>query len=648
MTLSRASFVLFFACIHCGTAYTGLTISVKGKSLLCLDLYGGDTRNGSPLQLWECNGHQSQLWLFEAGKYAIQYAADPSKCVDAGSMSQGTKLQIWDCNGLKQQNLGFDPKEGTIYLSQSNADSPLASLCFDAYAPTAQGNAIQVWGCNAQPQQQWNVQWGTSIRVDQEYKMCLDLSGGKTDNGTPLQLWGCNGLTNQQWIVNGGAIQFAGDTTKCIDAFSPPKAGNTLQLWDCNGGAQQKFGYDKNMKTLYMSATRSLAANRTNVLKEDVEAPLASFCLDVPGGQVTAGDKLDVWNCNGCWNQQWTVAVAQGLTEDTVEGSAAGDIETHDQLQSPRSGLSAPYDNCPPKPGPPGPPGPGPGPGPQGPPCTATGGWPKFANQAALQGSPWAAYFTAVYGAVPTSQYPICLSDFHMMYSTAMTKAGVQAPGKASTCPSGKSKGAPFTSEIDYPKAYPGAVYLLQPPPYTDGQFAANSWIEVMHGVGAGVIKDETIGAWFYWLKGSGIWYNIGKKISFNDHGNADSHFKSKAGKGLTRDEAMSKAAAAAGYDSVIYLGHSDVGTCPHCCKSLGYKNILVEVVAVKLVGKFACAGPGGSGVKAGWQGARACGCKDCGKSCFINCQGLPTLFMTKFGRWSNMTSIMTDSMLIV
>ena len=95
----------------------------------CLDLNGGDTTNGNLVQVWECNGLANQQWVFADGTFQIQYYADKSKCVDAGSLKPGSKLQIWDCNGTPQQHWGYDSNQQTIYLSDSrrlrgNAELP--------------------------------------------------------------------------------------------------------------------------------------------------------------------------------------------------------------------------------------------------------------------------------------------------------------------------------------------------------------------------------------------------------------------------------------------------------------------------------------------------------------------------------------------
>jgi len=123
----------------------------------------------------------------------------------------------------------------------------------------------------------------------------LDLPGGNTQNGQLLQLWDCNGLDNQKWIFASGAwkIQYAADPSKCIDNIGSGGAGNKLGLWDCiDGQPSQKWGYDSNMMTIY------LADSMTN----------ANLCMDLTGCDMTSGNQIQVWDCNGHRNQKWDIA----------------------------------------------------------------------------------------------------------------------------------------------------------------------------------------------------------------------------------------------------------------------------------------------------------------------------------------------------
>ena len=64
--------------------------------------------------------------------------------------------------------------------------------------------------------------------------------------------------------------------------------------------------------------------------------------------------------------------------------------------------------------------------------------------------------------------------------------------------------------------------------------------------------------------KGSGVWYFIGKTITFKEHADAFAHF------GERDNEAMCRAAAAAGYDTVKFSAHHDHTNYP-CDKAGGY-----------------------------------------------------------------------------
>jgi len=143
---------------------TVYSLRLRGNHNLCFDLAGGKQDNGTPIQVWQCNGLENQLWYFPAGAWKIMLAVNNNKCIDAGSMRDGTFLFLWDCNGQASQAFGYDSNQGTLYLSQSeDKDKPDASKC-------------------------------------------ADLSGGSQNPGTHVQVWDCNGHTNQAWdpVPGGG------------------------------------------------------------------------------------------------------------------------------------------------------------------------------------------------------------------------------------------------------------------------------------------------------------------------------------------------------------------------------------------------------------------------------------------------------------
>jgi len=125
---------------------------------MCLDLPGGDTKNGNKLWLWQCNGQNSQKWRFDPGSYQIRYAGNTGKCVDipGSEFKDGNQLWLWDCTGQKGQYWGYDSAMQTIYASNSDSD---ASQCLDLYGGNAKNGAVvDIWSClKADKNQQWTI-----------------------------------------------------------------------------------------------------------------------------------------------------------------------------------------------------------------------------------------------------------------------------------------------------------------------------------------------------------------------------------------------------------------------------------------------------------------------------------------------------------
>lgn len=115
------------------------------------------------------------------------------KCVDVAGAgtANGTPVQLYDCNGSAAQrwSVGTD---GTIRA---------LGKCLDvASGGTADGTPVQLWDCNGSAAQRWAVPAAQDI-VNPQANKCLDASGGSSANGTRLQIWTCTGAANQKWTV---------------------------------------------------------------------------------------------------------------------------------------------------------------------------------------------------------------------------------------------------------------------------------------------------------------------------------------------------------------------------------------------------------------------------------------------------------------
>ncbi|MBP2328213.1 glucose/arabinose dehydrogenase [Kibdelosporangium banguiense] len=123
---------------------TGPITGVGGK---CVDVNGGNTTDGTKIQLWTCSGGTNQQWAVNGTTLRTL-----GKCmtVAGGSTANGALIQLSTCNGSGSQN----------------------------WAPGANGSLV-------------NSQSGK----------CLDANGASSADGTQLIIWTCHGGTNQRWTL---------------------------------------------------------------------------------------------------------------------------------------------------------------------------------------------------------------------------------------------------------------------------------------------------------------------------------------------------------------------------------------------------------------------------------------------------------------
>ena len=66
---------------------------------------GGGTENGTPVQLWDCNGTGAQVW--QGRPLGQLYNPASGRCLDAfeQKVAEGTPLHIWDCHAGDSQRV---------------------------------------------------------------------------------------------------------------------------------------------------------------------------------------------------------------------------------------------------------------------------------------------------------------------------------------------------------------------------------------------------------------------------------------------------------------------------------------------------------------------------------------------------------------
>lgn len=129
------------------------------------------------------------------GTTAITSGISSAKCIDdrGSGTSDGTPIQVYDCNGTNAQTWLHDSSGKTTSFS-------VMGMCMDdSDSGTSNGTKIQLYQCNNTGAQQWTPSADGSLQI---FGKCLDDPSSNTTNGTQLQLYTCNGTNAQRWIYN--------------------------------------------------------------------------------------------------------------------------------------------------------------------------------------------------------------------------------------------------------------------------------------------------------------------------------------------------------------------------------------------------------------------------------------------------------------
>jgi hypothetical protein len=121
---------------------------------------------------------------------------------------------------------------------------------------------------------------------------CAITTLGGSGTNLSLTLNNQSGLDRLQWGWgigsnpgggSNGVLRGAG-SNRCLDVPGYARANGTLlEIWDCGGGTNQQWTY--------------LSNGEFQVYGDK--------CLDVPNHATAAGTRVEIWDCNGGANQQW-------------------------------------------------------------------------------------------------------------------------------------------------------------------------------------------------------------------------------------------------------------------------------------------------------------------------------------------------------
>ncbi|MCA2218679.1 ThuA domain-containing protein [Jidongwangia harbinensis] len=115
------------------------------------------------------------------------------KCLDVagGNSADGTKVQLYTCNRSAAQTWTVTP----------NSTIKALGKCLDvAGGGTGNGTRTQLYTCNNSGAQLWSAQANGTIRNPQSGR-CLDVSQNNPADGQQIHIWDCLGAANQKWVL---------------------------------------------------------------------------------------------------------------------------------------------------------------------------------------------------------------------------------------------------------------------------------------------------------------------------------------------------------------------------------------------------------------------------------------------------------------
>ncbi|MGX4691888.1 RICIN domain-containing protein [Streptomyces sp. JNUCC 63] len=126
-----------------------MVVHIHAAAGKCLDVQGGKKDNGTPVQLYTCNGGAAQKWEIRKGALVN---TNSGKCLDvkSGNSANGTVIQIWTCNQSAAQNWEYTTHATTRLLNTGTGK------CLDLHTYT-NGQDAQLYTCNGTDPQKFDI-----------------------------------------------------------------------------------------------------------------------------------------------------------------------------------------------------------------------------------------------------------------------------------------------------------------------------------------------------------------------------------------------------------------------------------------------------------------------------------------------------------
>ncbi|KQV11645.1 hypothetical protein ASE03_14110 [Kitasatospora sp. Root187] len=207
-------------------------VDTAGKNM-CLDIASSNTTNGTPAQIWNCNGGTAQS--FTLGTDNTIHVLGKCLDVNGGYRDNGTLVQIWDCNNTGAQQWIPGPFPGTL-------QNPQSGRCLDdPNSNQTPGTQLVIWDCGGSANANWAAttpgnalptpQPILPVGINGKTYPAISTPGDANGDGNP-ELHAIS--TSGQIVSYPGAAPVRSDRWKLTDSTNTVKPANSLTL---NGGA---------------------------------------------------------------------------------------------------------------------------------------------------------------------------------------------------------------------------------------------------------------------------------------------------------------------------------------------------------------------------------------------------------------------------
>ncbi|MFJ3231223.1 ricin-type beta-trefoil lectin domain protein [Streptomyces sp. NPDC086787] len=152
---------------------TGTSDHITGLGGVCLDVAGGNSADGTVIQIYTCNTSAAQQWTFDKGQLKAV-----GKCAAASGTTERSPVKLATCNTA-------DPAQQWTLGADGSLRNTAAQRCLDIPgANTAPSTDLQVYTCNGTSAQRWTVGGNTDYVYDAEGNRLLE----RTRTGSTLFL----------------------------------------------------------------------------------------------------------------------------------------------------------------------------------------------------------------------------------------------------------------------------------------------------------------------------------------------------------------------------------------------------------------------------------------------------------------------------